>query len=167
LIDTLLSFGTGLHETTQIVSQFIEDYQGRFESFLDIGTGTGVLALVALKRGAKSVVAFDIGDLSVEAAKHNFRVNGARGIIQKQDIRKYKDKKTYDFVAANLVTQDLIENMYNITKLVTPGGWLAVSGISLDNLPKLQKAFKDLPLKRLQLKKGQKWSGLLYQKTMS
>ena len=55
LMDTLLSFGTGLHETTQCMAQFIEDKKGKFESFLDIGTGTGILALVALKHGAKDV----------------------------------------------------------------------------------------------------------------
>ncbi len=68
LMDTLLSFGTGLHETTRFMAQFIEDKQGKFRSFLDIGTGTGILALVALKNGAEEVLAIDIGSLSVQAA---------------------------------------------------------------------------------------------------
>ncbi len=164
LMDTLLSFGTGLHETTRIVSQFIEDHRGCVNSFLDIGTGTGILALVAIKHGAKTIKALDIGDLSVEAAKHNFKVNGAKGQIIRADIRQYKDKQRYDFVAANLITQDLIDNGKRICALVQDGGFLAVSGISLDNLPKLRRAFNELPLKCLKISKGKQWSGLLYQK---
>jgi ribosomal protein L11 methyltransferase len=165
LMDTLLSFGTGLHETTQFVSQFIEDCRGQFSSFMDIGTGTGILTMVALKMGADSVFAIDIGDLSVEAAKKNFKVNKLKAKVELADIKTFRHSKTYDFVAANLVTQDLIDNNKQILKFVKPGGYLAISGISLDNLPRLTKAFSVLPLTCLNVKKGKQWSGLLYQKT--
>ena len=75
LMDTLLSFGTGLHETTRFMAQFIENKQGRIGSFLDIGTGTGILALVALKYGAEDVLGIDIGELSIQAAFDNMKVN--------------------------------------------------------------------------------------------
>ena len=61
LMDTLLSFGTGLHETTRFMAQFIEDQRGKFSSFLDIGTGTGILSLIARKYGARDVLGIDIG----------------------------------------------------------------------------------------------------------
>ena len=166
LMDTLLSFGTGLHETTQIVSQFIEDHSGKINSLMDIGTGTGILAMVALKHGAKKVLALDIGELSVQAAKDNMRVNKLNAVIKKADIKIFRHKDQFDFVAANLITHDLIEHGQKISGFVKEGGYLAVSGISLDNLPKLRKSFTRLPLKFLAIQQGKQWAGLLYQKKM-
>jgi len=167
LMDTLLSFGTGLHETTRFMAQFIEDQQGRFKSFLDIGTGTGILALVALKYGASDVLGIDIGPLSVQAARDNMKANRSSFDVLKADIKKYRSKKTYDLVAANLITEDLIEHSARIVSFVKEGGLLAVSGISLGNLAKLRKSFSSLPLKCIKISRGQQWTGLLYQKRMS
>ena len=167
LMDTLLSFGTGLHETTQFMAQFIEDKQGCFKSFLDIGTGTGILALVALKYGARDVGGIDIGELSVQAARDNMKANNLYFKVKKADIKKYNSKETFDFVAANLITEDLIENARKIISFVKDDGLLAVSGISLENLSKLRRAFSSLPLKCLKISKGKQWSGLLFQKMIA
>jgi len=167
LMDTLLSFGTGLHETTQFMAQFIENKEGSFKSFMDIGTGTGILALVALKYGAQDVLGLDIGQLSVQASLDNMKANQSYFKVLKVDIKKYRSKKTYDFVAANLITEDLLEHSQKIISFVKKGGLLAVSGISLSNLNRLRKAFSSLPLKCLKISKGEQWSGLLYQKMMS
>jgi ribosomal protein L11 methyltransferase len=164
LMDTLLSFGTGLHETTRFMAQFIEDKEGKFKSFLDIGTGTGILGFVALKYGAKDVVAIDIGELSVQAAQDNMKANRSYFKVQRADIGKYRSKETYDFVVANLVTEDLIEHAHKIISFVKQGGLLAVSGISLDNLKRARGAFASFPLKCLKISEGEQWSGLLYQK---
>jgi len=166
LMDTLLSFGTGLHETTRIMAQFIEDKKGKFNSFFDIGTGTGILCFVALKNGAGDVAAIDIGELSVQAARDNMKVNDLYFKVKRADIKTLRLQKTFDFVAANLVTEDLIVHGPKIISFVKPNGLLAVSGISLDNLNKLRKSFASLPLKTLKISKAKQWSGLLYQKKM-
>ncbi len=88
-MDTLLSFGTGLHETTRFMAQFIEDKKGKFKSFLDIGTGTGILALVALKYGAQDVIGIDIGPLSVQAALDNMKANQSYFKVVRADIKRY------------------------------------------------------------------------------
>jgi ribosomal protein L11 methyltransferase len=167
LMDTLLSFGTGLHETTRFMAQFIEDQRGNFRSFLDIGTGTGILALVAIKYGADDVWGIDIGALSVQAARDNMKVNRSYFKVLKADIKKFQPKIKFDLVAANLITEDLIEHAQKILSLVNEDGLLAVSGISLENLKKLRHAFSLLPLKCLKISKGEQWSGILYQKKMS
>ena len=166
LMDTLLSFGTGLHETTQFMAQFIEDKKGRYQSFLDIGTGTGILGFVALKNGAKDVMGIDIGQLSVQAALDNMKANNLYFKVKRADISKFRTGITYDFVAANLVTEDLIKHAAQIISFVKKGGLLAVSGISLENLKKLRQSFVSQPLKCLKISKGKQWSGLLFQKTM-
>lgn len=161
LMDTLMSFGTGLHETTRIMSQFIEDAQGQFKSFFDIGTGTGVLTLVALKSGAKQVLAIDIGQLSVEAAKKNGELNKLPFRVLCRDIADMKHAIQYDYVAANLVTHDLVSFRKQIVRFVKPNGLLAVSGISLDNWEKFNQGFLKPPLEVIQIVKGKQWAGVL------
>ncbi len=164
LMDTLLSFGTGLHETTRIVAQMIEDHKGQYDSFCDIGTGTGVLAMVASIYGAQDIVALDIGELSVEAALSNLALNKIKAKVVLADIGRYRNSQQYDFVAANLITHDLIAHRRRIVSLVKPQGLLAVSGISLERLNELKKGFSDLPLKPLQIEKGKEWAGVLFRK---
>ena len=164
LMDTLMSFGTGLHETTRIVAQFIEQYRGQIHSFLDIGTGTGVLTLVALKHGARDVLAIDIGELSVEAARKNSKLNKLPFKVLLQDIASFKHDKTYDMVVANLITHDLVSFRRQIMRFVKKGGLLIVSGISLDNWPKFEQGFITKSLKVLKVKKGKQWAGVLCQR---
>lgn len=164
LMDTLLSFGTGLHETTRIMAQMIEDRRASIGSLMDIGTGTGVLAMVALKHGARDVSAIDIGDLSVQAARSNLKLNGLKAVVKRADVGVYRASRRFDCVAANLVTQDLIVHGKKLVSLTKPGGLLAVSGISLDNLKRLRQAFAELPLTAVQVKKGKEWAGVLYRR---
>jgi ribosomal protein L11 methyltransferase len=164
-LDTISSFGTGLHETTRFMAQFVEMLQGKFTSCLDIGTGTGILALVALKGGAKEVHAVDIDEMCIKAANANFKVNGYSGeLITLHDVSKFKTKKTFDFVMANLITHDLVRMKQKILSLVKPDGWLAVSGVSLENLPILRQGFSKLPLRCVKIKKGTKWSAVLFKR---
>ncbi len=165
-MDTLLSFGTGLHETTRMIAQMIEDHQGHFQSFLDIGTGTGILGLVALHSGAARVKGIDIGALSVQAAKDNMKANQMYFQVQRADIQKYPSKEIFDFVAANLITDDLIRFAQKIITFVRKGGYLAVSGISLGHLGTLRRAYARLPFRCLRIAKGEQWSGILYQRKM-
>lgn len=165
LLDTVSSFGTGLHETTRFMAQLIEMLRGKINSCLDIGTGTGILALVALINGSKDVHALDMDDMCVKAASTNFKVNGySNQMIALEDISRSKINRTFDLVCANLVTHDLVRMKEQIFARVKPGGWLAVSGISLENLPMLRRGFRELPLRCIKIKKGRKWSALLFQR---
>ncbi|MFA5060530.1 MAG: 50S ribosomal protein L11 methyltransferase [Candidatus Omnitrophota bacterium] len=164
-INTATSFGTGLHETTRFMAHLIESCRGRFESFLDIGTGTGILSLVAFLSGAQNVQAIDIDANCIETAKGNFRLNRRLpDKVQAVDFGKMKTLKQFDLIAANLLTDDLIVMKRKIVSKVKPGKFLAVSGISLENLPRLKKTFCGLPLRCLKIKKGRAWAALLYQR---
>ncbi len=162
-IDTQLAFGTGLHETTRFMAQLIERCGSRFKSFLDVGTGTGILTMVALKKGAQEVLAVDIEESSINMARKNMRVNGYESIpLRFGDISAFSSSKKYDFVAANLITQDLIRLKKKIFSFVAPRQYLAISGVSLANLPVIKKSFKSLPLRCLKICKGEEWAALLY-----
>lgn len=167
-IDTTMAFGTGLHETTRFMAQLIDGCRNRFDTFLDIGTGTGLLSLVAYQCGAKDICAIDIDPESIRVAHLNMAANGYRlPNARVADFKKIALKKSFDFVAANLVTHDLIAMRRKITACIKPGKFLAVSGISLPNLPKLRREFRDLPLLCRRVIKGKQWAAVLYQSSVS
>jgi len=164
-IDTKLAFGTGLHETTQFMSQFIERMKNHFDSFLDIGTGTGILTILALKYGATNTRSLDIDPPSIHMAEENLSNNGFLNCdLRILDIGSCKIRKKYDFVAANLITHDLIKFKKKILSFVKMHKYLAVSGISLENLNFFSKAFSSSSLRCLKIKKGKTWAALLYKR---
>ena len=167
-IDSVNAFGTGLHETTRFMAELIEDCQGRFTSFLDVGTGSGILSMVALKSQAKEVFAIDNDKNCLPAAQTNLKANGLNfQSLKAVDLKNYNPKMSFDFVAANLYSQDLIDMKQKLFTLVKPGRYLAISGVSLTNLKKVQEAYKKLKLRSLKLKKGQKWVALFYKRQES
>lgn len=163
-LETNMAFGTGLHETTRFMARLIERCAGKFQDFLDIGTGSGILALLALKCGVSKVLAIEIEAQSVEVARQNLRRNRfSPAIVRRADLDKWPSRARFGFVAANLVTDDLIRMRRKILARVRPGGFLALSGISLGNLARLQKAFGQFPLRCVCVLKGKYWTAVLYQ----
>lgn len=166
-IDTDLAFGTGLHATTRFMAQFVERCKGQFSSFLDIGTGTGILSIVAFKCNAQDITAIDISPQAVRVARLNCIANDCESIeIKVLDANKIKSKKKYDLVCANIITQDLIEMAEKIISLVKPGQYLAVSGISVNSYDVFRKAYDTYPLRCIKIEKGEGWVAVLYKKVI-
>lgn len=130
IIDPAMAFGTGHHETTRSCLVLMERYAERSSknSFLDLGTGTGILAIAASKLGFHRVVAVDTDLLAVEAARKNAELNQAAGI----DIRECSIaslNETYDFIAANIISGVLELLAPLIATHVKPGSIIVLSGI--------------------------------------
>ena len=136
-----------------------------FASLLDIGTGTGILSIVAIKCGSVKVDAIDFNPDCIKVARSNLKRSGCRpASLRVADIHRYPSRKRYDLVAANLVTHNLIKAGRKLVSLVRPGKYLAVSGISLENIPVLKRAFRKYPLRPLKIIKGKEWAAVLYKK---
>ena len=164
-IDHGFAFGSGRHPTTQLMAQFVERCYRRFKSFLDIGTGSGILTIVALNCGAVDIMAIDTSREAVKSARKNICQNGySAKAVKKVDLRNLSTRKKYDFVAANLVTSELIQCAKKIVALVKPGQYLAISGISLNNYERFRAKYDNLPLRCLRIKKEGGWVALLYKK---
>ena len=164
-LGTGLAFGTGLHATTRFMAEFIESVQGRYENFLDIGTGTGILSMIGFQCGAKDVDAIDVRRDAVAAAKQNFKENNCRiRFLRAINLSKFHPPGRYDFVAANLFTQDLIDFSSKLFSLVREGKYLAVSGISLHNYARFKAVYRKFALRCLKVEKKEGWVGILYQK---
>ncbi|MDO4439125.1 MAG: 50S ribosomal protein L11 methyltransferase [Eubacteriales bacterium] len=116
-IDPGTAFGTGSHETTQLCIKMIKKYVSPDDKVLDIGTGSGILGIAALKSGAKSVVATDLDDVCMEAVKENTELNGISeddfkliigNILGDEEVIKEVGDAAYDIVVANILAPVII-----------------------------------------------------------
>lgn len=128
-----MAFGTGDHATTATCLRFIVDI-GRERppgwSCADLGCGTGLLAIAAKKCGAGEVFACDFDPFAVTVTERNLGRNAVEGVETKEiDVLKWKPRKKYDVVVANIFSTVLIQAFPVISKLVKPGGTLVLSGI--------------------------------------
>ena len=166
-LNTTMAFGTGLHATTRMMARLIEECRGRFDSFLDVGTGTGILGILAVKCGAQRVVGIDIQAESIRTARENMVANQCRFELRQRGLQTFRSREQFDFVAANLYSEDLIVLREELIRRVRPGKYLAVSGIAWNHWTKCRRAFAGLPLKCRKVLKEKKWTAALYQRSAS
>jgi len=144
IIDPGMAFGTGHHETTRTCLILIERFSKNLdkESFLDIGTGTGVLAIAASKFGFKHIVGVDTDPLAVDAALRNVKHNNLDNIEIKEGSASDVEG-SFDFVAANLMSEILIRIAHDIALRIKPSGIAMLSGMLVgqddDVLPVMEK----------------------------
>ncbi len=164
-LDPGSAFGSGYHETTRLMVRLLESIPWDRESFLDIGTGTGILSVAASKLGARRVAAFDYDRPSVTVARKNFGMNGCRnGDFFGANLKKLRLKEWFAAVGANLLSKTLIENQEAIKRRVRPGGYLIVSGIAKMNLISFRKDFSAKGFMCVQVLRGRKWVALVYKR---
>lgn len=164
-LDTTLAFGTGLHATTRMMAGFIRGRKPLTGSFLDIGTGSGILSLAACRYGAREIWALDNDAEAVKTARRNFRANGCSDAhLSAEAFAAFAPGRRFDFVAANLFTEDLVRFRRKLAALVEPGGVCAVSGIFIDNYPSFRRRFKVSGMTVEKTLKRNKWYAVLFRK---
>lgn len=133
ILDPGLSFGTGHHPTTGFCLRQLAGLRakGRSRSFLDIGTGSGILAIAAAKLGYRPVEAFDFDADAVRVARDNARANAIRLDVTARDLtaEPLRAARAFELVCANLTWDLLIEQRRRILNRVVPGGSLVLAGI--------------------------------------
>src|SRR5450631_3619259 len=128
VITPKMSFGTGHHATTYMMIATMRNLDFEKHSVLDFGTGTGVLAILACKLGAESVLAIDSDDWSIENALENAAVNACPAIhIEKMDSLDGTGR--FDIILANINLRVILENMKNIRQHLTGSGVFIGSGV--------------------------------------
>jgi ribosomal protein L11 methyltransferase len=163
VLDPGLSFGTGQHPTTafcleQIVARRII---GRRQSFLDIGTGSGILAVAAAKLGYRPVHAFDLDTAAVRAARANARRNRVtkRVRVFRQDLVRLplRSEAKFDVICANLIDDLLVEQSKRLLNRLSPHGALILAGILKTQFARVQRAYAAAGLKLTAMRQEKEW----------
>ena len=172
-IDPGTAFGTGMHETTQLCIRQLKKYVTSETELLDVGTGSGILAIVALKLGAKHAVGTDLDPCAVPAVEENKEVNGIPAasfdmmignIIDDKAIQDRVGYEKYDIVAANILADVLVPLTPVILNQLKKGGIYITSGIIDDKEETVVKAVKDAGLEILEVTHQGEWVSVTAQK---
>jgi ribosomal protein L11 methyltransferase len=148
VLDPGLSFGTGQHPTTRFCLEQLVGARKRcsVQSFLDIGTGSGILAIAAARLNYRPIEAFDFDPDSVRIARANARQNRVGGWlkISRRDLTRLpvSGSRRYGVVCANLIHDLLVEERRRILNRVRPGGLLVLAGILRSQLPAVLSAYE-------------------------
>lgn len=137
------AFGSGEHETTASCLEELERLVGLAGAdVLDLGCGTGVLAIAAAKLGARSVVAVDSSPEAVEVTRSSVRLNGVGGLIRvvQGQVGAVRGE-TFDVVLANIYADVLLAVVRELAPLVRPGGTLVMSGVNYDDVFDVKLAY--------------------------
>lgn len=137
-IDPGTAFGTGLHETTQLCIRQLKKYVRGGEAVLDVGTGSGILGIAALKLGAGRVFGTDLDENAIDAVAENLESNDIAGdsfrvlqgnIIDDEAVQQAAGMESYDIVAANILAPVIILLQDEVWRHLKPGGLFITSGI--------------------------------------
>lgn len=139
-IDPKMSFGTGHHETTRLTLKLLERYISHGHHMLDVGTGSGILAIAAVKLGASHATGIDIDPWSIENAKENIALNHVEQFVEiSQEQPEEIKHRAYNLIASNLTLNANIDLLHEYRRLLLNGGMLLLSGFLKTDLSEMEQ----------------------------
>ena len=165
IIQPKMSFGTGHHCTTQLMIEALLDGDVAGKRVLDMGSGTGVLAIVAAKLGAESVLAVEIDDMAEESVRENISLNGVAEKVESicGDASAIEGRE-FDVVLANINRNILLADMEAYDKSIVAGGHLVLSGFLAEDVEILVKKAVSLGYKLTNHRSNDVWQALEFEK---
>ncbi len=165
IIDPGMAFGTGHHETTRSCLVLMENYAPKTakEKFLDIGAGTGILAIAARKLGYQHVIGIDMDTLAVDAARENVIINNVPDVeISEEGLAELRE--TFDVIAANLISGVLVQLAPPLFTHMNPGGIAILSGILIGQEGEVIDAMEKAGLRLRETYRDGKWVSLVMER---
>lgn len=153
------AFGTGTHATTQLCMQAVEKYMQKGAEVADIGMGSGILAICAMKFGAKSAYGCDNDETVIDVARENALKNTVKCTFELNTADKIEKK--FDFVMANILHNVLAEIMLDLKKLLKPDGLLVLSGILDEKKSIVLEVLKEYNLTIIEENHINQWTGFV------
>ena len=172
-IDPGTAFGTGMHETTQLCIRALKKYVTSATEILDVGCGSGILGMLALKFGAKHSLGTDLDPCAIDATHENMEVNGIRkdqyevmigNIIDDKAVQDAVGYEKYDIVAANILADVLVPLTPVIIHQMKPGAVYITSGIIEDKENVVVEAVKAAGLEVLEVNHQGEWVSVVARK---
>lgn len=172
-IDPGTAFGTGMHETTQLCIRALKKYVTSETEILDVGCGSGILGMLALKFGAKHSLGTDLDPCAIDATHENMEVNGIRkdqyevmigNIIDDKAVQDVVGYEKYDIVAANILADVLVPLTPVIIHQMKPGAVYITSGIIEDKENVVVEAVKAAGLELLEVNHQGEWVSVVARK---
>jgi ribosomal protein L11 methyltransferase len=161
-LDPGMAFGTGTHPTTSLCVNLIEEYLNRGSSFLDIGTGSGILMITAAKLGAGLICGVDKDTVAVDVAAANLKLNGfdpqSYSLSTGNLLKGIKDK--YDFIVANIFTHVILELLDDLHRALTQDGIFVCSGMFEKNKNLVVAKMKNMGFELLEIHEREEWSAI-------
>ncbi len=165
IINPKMSFGTGHHETTTLMieNQLTLDHAGK--RVLDMGCGTGILAIMACKLGAAHTVAVDIEDWTVENAHENAAINACTSIeVRLGDVQQIAADAPYDIILANINRNVLLDDISAYAAKLIPTGFLVMSGFYTEDLHLIKEEAQSSALSLLSERTKNNWVSAVFTK---
>ena len=156
-----MSFGTGHHATTFTVIELMESMDFKGKSVYDFGTGTGILAILAEKLGAASVLAVDNDDWCIENSIENVQNNGCQ-LIRIEKVESAYQKEKFEIIIANVNRHIIEANMLELTQIACPASTLVLSGLLIDDQADMIKLAADNGWNFLNSRPLNGWVSLLF-----
>ena len=159
IINPKMAFGTGNHQTTSLVGEWILSHDVHGLRVLDMGCGTGILGLLALKRGARYLTAIDIDPWAYANVQENATLSGVT--IDEMlcgDAALLEGRAGYDLILANITRNILLEDMPRYRAVMLPGARLILSGFYEEDIPLLRARGEELGLSFVSSEVSQRWS---------
>ena len=164
-MDPGMAFGTGTHETTSLCLETLDELVQGGERMLDIGTGSGILAIAALKLGAKEAEGVDIDPMCVRTAGENARSNGvAEKLTVLVGDLSDKASGVYDIITANIVAAAILSLAPAVPALMAPGAKFIASGIIDERRDEVLNGLKAAGLRPVQVKEKRGWVCIICEK---
>jgi ribosomal protein L11 methyltransferase len=168
-IEPGLAFGTGTHATTRGCIEFLEraarSLGARKFTALDVGTGSGILAITLVRLGAKRVWAIDNDPTALQVARQNLLANGTVQNVRLSPVSVDKIRRSFSVVVANLTAETISALANPLAKRVTPRGFLVLSGILHRKAPDVKHCFYDLGFHLLRRKREKEWVTMLWRRS--
>ena len=162
IINPKMSFGTGHHPTTHMMMEFVLEETLSDKTVLDMGCGTGVLGILASKKGTRAIDAMDSDAWCVENTIENAKTNGCKNIRSSQAAILESTRATYDAIFANINRNVLLEQIPSYGQALKVGGSLFLSGFYKNDVNFLQQSCQKENLTLISTKEKEQWCALKF-----
>ena len=164
IIDPKMAFGTGYHATTRVMLEWLPEVIEEGDKVLDAGTGTGILAIAALKLGAKSAFGFDIDEWSETNAHENILLNEVENFdVKLGSTEVIPEGEKYDVILANINRNALIDLVPVLLTFLNDGGKLLLSGLLVEDEPVILKQKSLQKLNHKVTHQHKEWIAILFE----